>query len=162
MSTAISCKPVLYLCRWFVCEPAERDMPQYRVAGGTVASCCKSTSRSADSGHATARRNRGNVLPEGTDLHRGLSRRFDRFPEVQQGWQWLSGMARPLAAAGRFAQASEPPTPGNRGRVAYFASWGRYGYFDSEPDCLPSGHRIGAWSLLPYGSARLGDRGRWP
>jgi hypothetical protein len=34
----------------------------------------------------------GNVLPEGTDVNRGLFRRCDRFPEVQQGREWLAGM----------------------------------------------------------------------
>src|SRR6516165_11630266 len=29
----------------------------------------------------------GNV-PDGTDVHRGLLRRVNRFPEVEQGWQW--------------------------------------------------------------------------
>jgi hypothetical protein len=32
VSTAISRKPVLFQCRWFVCEPAERDIPQYEGA----------------------------------------------------------------------------------------------------------------------------------
>ena len=32
MSTAISGKPVLFQCRWFVYEPAERDIPQYEGA----------------------------------------------------------------------------------------------------------------------------------
>ena len=46
----------------------------------------------------------GNVLPEGTDVHRGRSRRFSRFPEVEQGWQWLSGMTQ------RRAQGVPPLT----------------------------------------------------
>ena len=36
----------------------------------------------------------GNVLPEGTDVHRCLFRRFSRFPEVEQRWQWLVGMTQ--------------------------------------------------------------------
>jgi hypothetical protein len=35
----------------------------------------------------------GNVLPEGTDVNLGLVRAFYRFPEVQEGWGWLVGMA---------------------------------------------------------------------
>jgi hypothetical protein len=35
-----------------------------------------------------------NILPEGTDVDGGLIRRFDRFPEVQQGWYWLAGMVK--------------------------------------------------------------------
>jgi hypothetical protein len=46
----------------------------------------------------------GNVLPEGIDVNRGLFRRFDRFPEVQQGWEWLAGMAQ------RRAQGVSPVT----------------------------------------------------
>jgi hypothetical protein len=36
----------------------------------------------------------GNIVPEGTDVHGGLLRRFDRFPEVRQGWYWLAGMVK--------------------------------------------------------------------
>jgi hypothetical protein len=36
----------------------------------------------------------GNVLPEGTDVKRGLFRRCNRFPEVEQGWAWLVGMTQ--------------------------------------------------------------------
>jgi hypothetical protein len=46
----------------------------------------------------------GNVLPEGTDVNRGLIRRCDRFPEVQAGWEWLSGMMQ------RRAQGVPPVT----------------------------------------------------
>jgi hypothetical protein len=46
----------------------------------------------------------GNVLPERTDVNRGLFRRFTRFPEVEQGWQWLAGMTQ------RQAQGVPPLT----------------------------------------------------
>jgi hypothetical protein len=36
----------------------------------------------------------GNLLLEGTDVHGGLLRRLDRFPEVRQGWYWLAGMVK--------------------------------------------------------------------
>jgi hypothetical protein len=46
----------------------------------------------------------GNLLPEGTGVNRGLFRRFSRFPEVEQGWQWLTGMTQ------RRAQSVPPLT----------------------------------------------------
>jgi hypothetical protein len=64
----------------------------------------------------------GNVLPEGTDIHGGLCRRFDRFSEVQQGWQWLSGMAL------RGAQGVPPLTVAE---FAELASW-----FEANQDRL--------------------------
>jgi hypothetical protein len=36
----------------------------------------------------------GHILPQGTDVNRGLVRRFPRFPEVRQGWRWLAGMVK--------------------------------------------------------------------